>query len=549
MGEEGNGSNIVAGNGDQKASGGGQKEAAKGSRFQRKLREALLDKLKESFSSAMPVAALVLLIYVTPFATLSFKELLVFLISTVFLIGGIATFNLGADMAMTPMGEHIGTGLTKSRQLLILLSVSFLMGLFITVAEPDLSVLASQVSGVIDSTMLIMTIGFGVGFFLLLGVIKIVFKKDQASLLLFFYMMIFALVAVMFEKEKSVFLPLSFDSGGVTTGPITVPFLMALGVGISSSIGGKNAQENSFGLVALCSIGPVLSMIALSMLANGTFTYEVPEYSIDAHLGIHLLEAILDTFKEVSIALGLVVFFFLVLQVTVLKLSRQSLLQIFFGLIYTLVGLVVFLTAVTVGYMPVGYTIGRALSENSRTVAVAFCFVLGMATVLAEPAIHVLNHQVEEVTDGNVSRRQMMTALSIGVGLSVGLSALRAVMGFSVLYYLVPGYLLSLGLSFFVPKLYTAIAFDSGGVASGPLTSSFVLPLIVGICVAARGEDAVLEAAFGMVAMVAMTPLIAIQMLGFRAIVARRAREKRAMRRIFSAADEQIIYFDWEDLD
>jgi len=516
-------------------------------RKRKSLRTVLLDKLKESFSSVIPVAALVAILCMTSFVELSRREACTFAIATLFLILGIALFNLGADLSMTPMGEYIGTGLSKSRRLLILLAVSFVMGVFITVAEPDLSVLASQVRNVIDSTLLTVTIGIGVGFFLLLGVMKIVWQKDQASLLLLFYLMIFAMVALLFERGKSAFLPLAFDSGGVTTGPITVPFIMALGVGIAGSAGGKNSQENSFGLVALCSVGPVLAMLILPLFSNEAITYEVPKYALEANLWMTLWKTALENLREVAVALFLIVFFFLVLQFTILKISRQSLIQIFAGLIYTLSGLVIFLTAVTIGYMPIGYKLGHDLAAENGKLAVAFSFVLGMVTVLAEPAIHVLNRQVEEVTDGNVGRLQMMIALSIGVGLSVGMSALRVQLGFSILYYLIPGYLLSLTLSFFVPKLYTAIAFDSGGVASGPLTSSFVLPMIVGVCVALRGGDAVLEGAFGMVAMVAMTPLIAIQLLGFRAVVAKQTRDKAAMRHIFSAEDAEVIYFEWED--
>ena len=511
------------------------------------LKTVLLDKLKESFFSVLPVAARVALLCLTPLVNLSGKEAATFAVSTLFLMLGIALFNLGADLAMTPMGEFVGTGLTKSRRLLVLLAVSFVMGVFITVAEPDLSVLASQVRNVIDPTVLTVTIGIGVGFFLLLGVLRIVWQKDQTALLLLFYLMIFAMTSLLFERGRSVFLPLAFDSGGVTTGPITVPFIMALGVGIARCAGGKNAQENSFGLVALCSVGPVLAMLILPLFSGGSIAYEVPEYSLKAGLGETILNTIADTFREVSVALGLIIFFFLVLQFTILKISRQSLIRIFSGIVYTLTGLVIFLTSVTIGYMPIGYKLGHDLAAENGALAIGFSFLLGMATVLAEPAIHVLNRQVEEVTDGNVSKLQMMIALSIGVGLSVGLSALRVQLGFSVLYYLIPGYLLSLTLSFFVPKLYTAIAFDSGGVASGPLTSSFVLPMIIGSCVALRGGDAVMENAFGMVAMVAMTPLIAIQLLGFRAIVAKRARDKAAMRHIFSAEDAQVIYFEWDD--
>ena len=206
-------------------------------------------------------------------------------------------------------------------------------------------------------------------------------------------------------------------------------------------------------------------------------------------------------------------------------------------------GLVIFLTAVSVGFMPIGYKLGLELSSNHPAFLIGLAFLIGMVVVLAEPAVHVLNHQVEEITGGTVSRRSMMIALSAGVGVAIGLSMIRIVFDFSILYYLIPGYFLSLGLSFFVPGIYTAIAFDSGGVASGPLTSSFILPLAVGACCAIQGPGLVMQNAFGIVAMVAMTPLITIQVLGFRAIVAKRMRDRIAMRRILDADDEQIIHF------
>ena len=505
----------------------------------------LLKKLKESFLSVMPVALLISLVCLTPLVNINGSELLTFVISTLLLIAGIALFNLGADLAMSPMGEFIGTGLSKSQKLLILLTVSFIMGVFITVAEPDLSVLASQVGNAINSVALVLSIGIGVGIFLLLGVIKIVFGKDQTALLIFCYMSVFAFAALLLECDRGVFLPLAFDSGGVTTGPITVPFIMALGVGISRSVGGKNSQENSFGLVALCSVGPVLAMLILPLFSEGLVDFESGGYSFGNGIAGIILNTFVKELKDVIVALMLIVFIFAILQITILKISRQRLLRIFSGIVYTLFGLSVFLTAVSIGYMPMGYRIGKELAGCGTAAPVIFAFVTGMATVLAEPAIHVLNHQVEDVTDGSVSRRQMMMALSVGVGISVGLSAIRTVFGFSVLYYLIPGYLLSLMLSFFVPKLYTAIAFDSGGVASGPLTSSFVLPLITGICISLHGEDAVLSNAFGMVAMVAMTPLIAIQVLGFKAVFVKRRRKKIAMKRILLSEDTEVIYFEW----
>ena len=506
--------------------------------------KSLREKLKESLISVVPVSLLVFMLSVTPWVDISRQELSVFAIAALLLILGISLFNLGADMAMTPMGQYIGEGLTKSKKLGILASVCFVMGVLITVAEPDLSVLASQVSTVMDGTLLIVTVGLGVGLFLLFGVLKIVFHNDLTGILLFFYMFLFCMAALLIQNGKGAFLPLSFDSGGVTTGPITVPFIMALGVGIALTVGGRNASENSFGLIALCSIGPIAAVLLLSLTAKGDLSFTIPDYSMDTILSEGMGALYVDTMKEVGKSLVLVVVFFFILQAVILKLPKTKIIQILFGIFYTFVGLVLFLSAVAMAFMPIGFKLGLQLAESNPSILTGFAFILGMVVVLAEPAVHVLNNQVEEITGGEVSKTQMMTALSIGVGISIGLSVVRVHYGFSLLYYLIPGYLLSLGLSFFVPKLYTAIAFDSGGVASGPLTSSFILPLVIGAYVPLQGEAAVLDFAFGVVAMVAMTPLITIQALGFKSVMSVRRRDNAAIRRILAAADDQIIYFE-----
>lgn len=506
--------------------------------------KALFAKIKEALISVLPVSLIVVALYFSPLVSLTDTELIVFLISSVVLILGIGLFNLGADMAMTPMGEHIGAGLTKTGNLPLLLSVSFLMGLFITIAEPDLTVLAAQVKDVISETLLVVVVGIGVGLFLVLAVVKIIFHKPLSSLLMFFYLLMFAMASLVVVSGSPEFLPMSFDSGGVTTGPITVPFIMALGVGIASTLGGKNAGENSFGLIALCSIGPILAVMVAGITSDGTLSYSLPDYSVEANLGVELVYTIFGIVKEVVIALGLIVVFFIILQIVCLKLPKKTLLRIGVGIIYTFLGLVVFLTAVNVGFMPVGYRMGVELAANApKWTIVLFGFIIGMVVVLAEPAVHVLNKQVEEITGGTVSKRSMTIALSAGVGISIALSMVRIILEFNILYYLIPGYLISLGLSFFVPGIYTAIAFDSGGVASGPLTSSFILPFAVGICASLSGVDSILTDAFGIVAMVAMTPLITIQLLGFKAVMQRRISEKIATRRMLEADDEQIIEF------
>lgn len=512
--------------------------------LERVMRMQLLHKIKEALISVLPVTLIVVLLNFTPLVNFSSKEIVVFIISALLLILGIGLFSLGADLAMTPMGTHVGSGLTKSKSLKLLVIVSFALGLFITIAEPDLTVLANQVADVINPTLLIVAVGVGVGIFLVISVLKIIFKRQLASLLMFFYMFLFALTCLVIIGGNEGFLALAFDSGGVTTGPITVPFIMALGVGIATAIGGKRSNENSFGLIALCSVGPILAVMLLGMTINGEISYTIPDYSIAEDVVGTFFQHLLGVAGEVLLALGLIVVFFFVINWFVLKLPKKKIIQILIGIAFTYVGLVIFLTSVNVGFMPIGYKMGLQLSKFSPVVLAIAGFILGLVVVLAEPAVHVLNKQVEEITDGNVSKKSMLIALSIGVGISICLSMIRIIFDFSILYYLVPGYFISLGLSFFVPRMYTAIAFDSGGVASGPLTSTFILPFAIGACMALYPDGSkVLTDAFGIVAMVAMTPLITIQLLGFRSVVAKIMREKIAMRRILEEDDDQIINF------
>ena len=500
-------------------------------------------KIKEALISALPITAIVYIMALTPLFDFSTAELITFSVSAVLLVLGIGLFNLGADLAMTPMGTHVGAGLSKQKKLSLLLIVCFVLGMLITIAEPDLQVLATQVSTVMNGTVLIYAVGLGVGTFLVIAILKIVFKKSLSHILMLFYMMLFALALLLAVGDKMDLLPMAFDSGGVTTGPITVPFIMALGVGISSVLGDRRSKENSFGLVALCSVGPILAVLVLGMTSRGDLSYAVPDYAVSGDILGTFLHTAGHTACEVAIALGLIVAFFLICQFALLKLPKRRLLRIGLGVVFTYVGLVMFLTGVNVGFMPIGYKLGYELSQSSPWLLTGFALVMGILVVLAEPAIHVLNSQVEEVTGGMVTRKSMITGLCIGVGAAISLSVVRIIFDFSLVYYIIPGYVISLALSFFVPPVYTAIAFDSGGVASGPMTSGFILPFATGVCMALQGEAAVLRDAFGVVALVAMIPLITIQLLGFRSIVDRRVKEHRAMKRIIDADDQQIINF------
>ena len=503
----------------------------------------LREKIVEALLSTLPITAIVYVLAMTPWFHFTATELIAFTVGAVLLVVGIGLFSLGADVAMTPMGAHVGAGLSRQKKLSLLLIVCFVLGMLITIAEPDLQVLAKQVSAVMNGTVLVYAVGIGVGAFLIVAILRIVFRKQLSNILMLFYMLLFAMALMLVVNGNAVLMPIAFDSGGVTTGPITVPFIMALCVGISSVLGDRHSQENSFGMVALCSVGPVLTVLLLGIFSTNDLTYAVPNYAVDPDVAGAFLHTAAHTCKEVALALGLIVAFFLICQFAFLHLSVRRLLKIGVGVVFTYIGLVLFLTGVNVGFMPIGYKLGYELANLNKWLLVGIGLLMGVLVVLAEPAIHVLNQQVEEVTGGYVSKKSMMMGLCIGVGASIALSVIRIIYDFSIVYYVIPGYFISLALSLFVPPVYTAIAFDSGGVASGPMTSGFILPFATGVCMCLQGEAAVLQDAFGVVALVAMTPLITIQLLGFKAIVSEKIAEKRAMKKILGADDQQIINF------
>jgi len=471
----------------------------------------LNEKLREALVAVMPIVGIVLFLCFT-IAPVSSSILLCFIMGAALIIIGMMFFTLGAEMAMTPMGERLGAALKKSNHLIIIVLVTFLLGFIITISEPDLQVLAAQVPSVPNMTI-ILSVACGVGVFLVIALLRMLFSIALPPILVTFYIIIFILARFV----PNSFWGVAFDSGGVTTGPMTVPFIMALGVGISSIRSDRHAASDSFGLVALCSIGPILAVLILGMLFNPDETAYMPPAIPDIHTSTELFELFAKGFptyiKEIAVSLFPIVLFFFIFQLIVLKLSKKTLIKISIGLIYTYIGLVLFLTGANVGFMPAGNYLGRELATGSTSwLLIPIAMIIGYFIVKAEPAVYVLNKQVEELTDGAISAKAMGLALSVGVACSLGLAMLRVLTGISIMWLLIPGYAIALGISFFVPKLYTAIAFDSGGVASGPMTAAFLLPLAQGACIAVGGD--IVADAFGVVAMVAMTPLITIQIMG-----------------------------------
>ena len=471
-----------------------------------------LEKLRESAISVLPIMALVSLLHlaVAPLGAL-FPP---FLLGGVLIIIGLSFFLVGADIGVLPMGQRAGSALVHKRNLPLLLGAGFIIGFIITVAEPDVQVLAAQVMDVapsISARNLVFMIAAGVGLFVSLALLRVIFQFSLRVLLLLFYALLFVCAAL----SSPEFLGVGFDAGGATTGPMTVPFILALGMGVAAVRGG-NAENDSFGFIGLASIGPIMAVLLMGMLSSGTG--ELPAESVEsAGESLSLLAAFLnlvpEVLHEVLVALGPRFLLFAVFQLTLVRMPSQQLLRLIMGLVYTFLGLVLFFLGVKGGFMPAGRELGALIAGTQPSALFISAGVLfGALVVCAEPAVWVLTVQVEEISGGSIRRSLMLAALSLGVACAVGMAMFRILNGISLWYFLIPGYLLSFGLMRFCPPLFTAIAFDSGGVASGPMASTFILAFALGAS-NALGGNPILDA-FGVIALIAMTPLIAIQALG-----------------------------------
>ena len=504
------------------------------------MNQKLKEKILESFSAVLPITAIVLVlsVFVVP---MEIGTVAMFLVGALMLIVGMGFFQLGAEIAMTPLGEGIGVQVSKSRHILSVILIAFAMGAIITIAEPDLQVLANQVPSIPNST-LIWTVAVGVGIFLALAVVRILLKINLSTLLMVLYGLIF-LVSIFTPNS---FLAVAFDAGGVTTGPITVPFIMAMGVGLASVRSDKDAADDSFGLVALSSIGPILAVMVLGIFYNPTnaaYTpVEIANVVTTRDVMREFMRGLPHYAYEVLVSLLPVVAVFLLFQLITRRYQRTQRTRMVVGFVYTYIGLVLFLCGVNVGFAPVGSLLGSQLAGGRlKWLLIPIGMLIGYFIVKAEPAIQVLNRQVEDVTSGAIPASAMNLCLQIGVAVSVGLAMLRVLTGIPIYWIIIPGYLIALVLSRMVPKIFVGIAFDSGGVASGPMTSTFLLPLSMGACEAVGGN--VMTDAFGVVALVAMTPLIAVQIMGL--VYARKMKKAEALEAAGGEELDEIV--DLED--
>ena len=505
--------------------------------------KALREKLRESIQSVLPISVIVLLLSVS-IAPISAGVLTLFLFGMILLIFGMGLFTLGSDMSMQPLGESIGSGMSRFHKLTLPLIICFVLGALVTVAEPDLTVLSEQIPS-IPNAVLIFSVAAGVGVFLMLALLRIVFHWKLSTMLLILYPVLI-LLALFVPAD---FIPAAFDAGGVTTGPITVPFIMAFGQGLAQLRHGDRDDDEGFGLIALSSIGPILSVLILSILYHPTASSSDSalihvETTREAFL-VFLNAAPLHA-KEVATALFPLVIVFLLFQLISRSFHRGQIGRILIGMFYTYTGLTLFLTGAYVGFMPAGRLLGSAIASGSNAwLLVPVGFIIGYFVVSAEPAVVVLKKQAEEISSGAISQHAIGLGLAIGVGISLAVSMLRILLKIPILPILAIGYAVSLLISFLVPPLYTAVAFDSGGVASGPMTTTFILPLAVGACTALDGN--LLTDAFGVVAMVAITPLITIQVLGLYSNVRRRIRRRKLAEKI-SGYEDSVLYYDKEEV-
>lgn len=475
------------------------------------MNKIILKKLNNSLISVVPITIIILVLNFSLPDRMTNPSLFKFLIGAVFLIVGMVLYSLGSETALEPIGELIGNRITSTKRVWLILLVGFVIGFIVTIAEPDLIVLGTQLGSI--KWILIITIAFGVGMFLVLALARIL-KKIQLKVVLIVLYGILFLIACFTHFS---FIPLAFDSGGVTTGPVTVPFILAIGVGVASVMGGKNKKEDSFGIVAICSIGPIIAVLLLCLIfkPNIDSSISVDQANSFSEVLVQYGLSAFEFFKDVLIALLPIISFFLIINFLLIKIPKKRLIKILIGIIYTFVGLSLFLLGANLGFMGTGLQLGeRIASLEYNGVLVPICMAIGCVLVLAEPAVIVLGKQVEDISNGNIRKVTIIISLCIAMAFAVGLSMLRILFKFSIWYFIIPGYAIAITLTFFSPKVFTAIAFDSGGVVSGPMTTAFMLPLAIGVTSVVSGSSAILTDAYGIVGLVALMPLIVIQVLG-----------------------------------
>lgn len=473
-------------------------------------------KLREVLTAVGPIILIVTLLhfFVTPLETIILGR---FYVGGLLIIIGLTLFLLGIDTGLSPIGRELGVFIAKSNKLPVLIIGGLLLGFFVSVAEPDLHILASQValvtSGLLSRPLIVLVVSLGVALLVMLGLLRIVFNVKINRFLVAGYLTILVL-GVLSAPE---FLAIAFDASGATTGALTVPFILAIAYGVSGlKKDSVAAEEDSFGLLGIASAGAIMAVLAMGVISGAS---EVAgELEVATTASGTVLGPFLASFWRIGweslVALAPIVIIFYATNFIAMKLSRRMIRRITSGVVFTLIGLTLFMLGVHAGFMEVGSIVGYKLASFDTTLVLVISFFIGLVTVLAEPAVYVLTHQVEDVTSGYVSRISVVVALSLAIGLAILLSVLRIMIpGLQLWHFLLPGYIIALSLAFVAPPLFVGVAFDAGGVASGPMTATFILAFAQGVASAIPHANVMIDG-FGIIAMVAMMPLIALQLLG-----------------------------------
>ena len=486
--------------------------------------------LKESFNTIYPVIFIVFLLNII--LKLDFLDLMAFLISAIIIVIGITLFSFGVNISLIPIGKEIGESLVKSKKMSLILIISFFLGFVVTIAEPDLILLAGQLTN-IPNLLFIIIVSIGVGIFLMISTYRIFHKQNFNTTIVIFYSLI--LLLVFFVSKE--FIPISFDAAGATTGTISVPFIISFGLGLISTRNDLKSKEDSFGMVGICSIGPIVTVLIMGLFYNLESSYTI-NINENSNLFSIFTTGILKYAKEILITILPIIAVLIIYQLINKKYQKKELKKIFLGIAIIFLGLTFFLLGANVGFLKIAYVIGNSLVLSKYNyLLLPLGAIIGYFIIQSEPSVKVLTEQIEEITGGSISRKIMTICLSIGVSLAVLLSLTRVITGISILWFLIPGYFISILLSYFIPKIFTTIAFDSGGAASGAMTTCFLLPLAIGATNALNGN--IITDAFGMVALVAMAPLITIQLLG----LIYKIQKQRSIATI--TIDETIINYKW----
>lgn len=529
------------------------------------MKNKYLKSFGNSAISIIPIVIIVFILSLSNISPISNTDYVMLSFGALLMISGLSFFQIGAQTSLIKVGEYMGSSLSKQKKLIVVIIFAFLLGALITCAEPSILIMSKQAG--LNPYVLIGSIAAGVGLFVVVGILRIIFKKSLNIWYLTFYLIVFMLICVLQADVKNhPFLPFIFDAGGITTGSATVPFILALGTGVALTRGGNKSKDSSFGLVGLASIGPIITMVFMIMFnSNGFAPYKVAlpleptnQFVVDfEYIGNRFLNTLLPqggtslgSMVEVLIALAPILVIFFVYEAIYIKLPAKKVFALINGFVVSFIGLTLFLCAVGSVMSPIGIKVGSSLGNKQEWIIILLAFAIGAVTILCEPAVHVLTTQIEEVSDGQLKKSTVLVTLSIGVGVAICLSVIRTLYDFSIMYYIIPGYLISLVLMFAIPDLYTAIAFDSGGTASGPMAVSFVLPMVIGIYSVHGRSEPLLEGvsfysdAFGVVAMVAMTPIISIQVLGVMDKLKSMRALKLVREQIHDERNNEIIHFN-----